>query len=106
MSYTPSSANAIDNEYNLIVCDEDIKEQADKFKKLGEQLQSTLDSYIAYLEKLKGYAILEGLTAEALATYIDYSKKLDNVFGNMGSTYSTYLEQFLSDVDDYDEELY
>lgn len=104
MAYTPSSVYASGDD--LILTDEDIKQQSETFKKLGKQLQSTVDTYIAYLEKLKNYGLISGEAANALSVYIDYCKKLDGVFEKMGNTYSVYLEQYLQDVDKYDEELY
>ena len=69
-------------------------------------LQGGIDKYTAILNNILAAAIMEGATAEALESFVDYVENLKDIVNDMGEEAKGMCLAFLSEVDEADSYLY
>ena len=85
------------NNTELKIDDDYINSQAEQIAKWACDLQGGIDKYTA---------ILEGATAEALESFVDYVENLKDIVNDMGEEAKGMCLAFLSEVDEADSYLY
>ncbi|MEE1057341.1 MAG: hypothetical protein UH239_08860 [Acutalibacteraceae bacterium] len=86
--------------------DDFVRTQAGKLAERASDLQQGIDTYINILNKISSDAIMEGTTAEALNSFIEYVENLKDIVKIMGDEAKGMCLAFLSEVDDKDSFLY
>lgn len=91
---------------DIIMSDEFVEEMSGKLSKEARRLERNLDDYILLLKEIKERAIMEGNTAKALSEFISIASKMNGVFENFGELAQITCDNYKSDFDEADEELY
>ena len=94
------------NNTELKIDDDYINSQAEQIAKWACDLQGGIDKYTAILNNILAAAIMEGATAEALESFVDYVENLKDIVNDMGEEAKGMCLAFLSEVDEADSYLY
>lgn len=94
------------NNTELKIDDDYINSQAEQIEKWACDLQGGIDKYTAILNNILAAAIMEGATAEALESFVDYVENLKDIVNDMGEEAKGMCLAFLSEVDEADSYLY
>lgn len=94
------------NNTELKIDDDYINSQAEQIAKWAYDLQGGIDKYTAILNNILAAAIMEGATAEALESFVDYVENLKDIVNDMGEEAKGMCLAFLSEVDEVDSYLY
>ena len=62
----------------LVIDEEFCKNMGKYFESRGDHLDASIQEYIQILENIKNNSITSGEVSEALESYIQYSKKMQN----------------------------
>lgn len=90
----------------LKIDDDYVKYQAELIAEWTCDLQQGIDKYIGILKHILEDAIIEGTTAEALNSFIEYVDNLKDIVKNMGNEANGMCLAFLSEIDEADSYLY
>lgn len=74
-------------------------------KEYGE-LQDGVDKYIKIMESIIEDAIIEGKTAKALESFVNYAKVLSGIIKPLGEECKGLCINYLSEIDEADSFLY
>ena len=94
------------NNTELKIDDDYINSQAEQIAKWACDLQGGIDKYTAILNNILAAAIMEGATAEAFESFVDYVENLKDIVNDMGEEAKGMCLAFLSEVDEADSYLY
>ena len=73
------------------------------FESRGDHLDASIQEYIQILENIKNNSITSGEVSEALESYIQYSKKMQNKIKPISESAKRQIDKFLQDVDAADQ---
>lgn len=90
----------------LKIDDDYIHSQAKLIAEWAGDLQQGIDKYITILNNIQKYAIMEGATSDALASFKEYVENLKSIIKDMGEEAKGMCLAFLSEVDEADSYLY
>lgn len=90
----------------LKIEDDYIKDQAQLIGEWANDLQESIDKYIAIMNHIIEEAIIEGTTAEALTAFVSYVENLKEIVKEMGTETKGMCLSFLNEVDQADDYLY
>ena len=93
-------------EVQLIVDDEYCKERGRFLKNKGEKLDQIVTEYVKILQEIRGFAIMEGETANILSQYIDCCHRLESQITVLSNAVDGTITCFLSAVDEADDYLF
>lgn len=91
---------------NLKVDDEYCNEVADYYRKYGEKINNCVNEYVIILKEIKKEAIKKGNVADALESYISYSKKMNGKFLRLAKDAQKYTKKYVEKIDDADQYLF
>ena len=86
----------------LVIDEEFCKNMGKYFESRGDHLDASIQEYIQILENIKNNSITSGEVSEALESYIQYSKKMQNKIKPIESA-KRQIDKFLQDVDAADQ---
>lgn len=92
--------------YNIIVIDDYIEDIGKQIQKKGEDIQNGINKYVTLLDEILLDGIVFGDTADAIRKFADYARMLLNIVSPIGETYNALCSQYLSAIDEADDELY
>ena len=90
----------------LKIDDDYVNSQAEQIAEWACDLQEGIDGYIGILNHILEDAIMEGETAEALASFAGYVENLKDIVNEMGEEAKGMCLAFLSEIDEADSYLY
>lgn len=90
----------------LIVDDDYCKAMGVFFEKQGEELDQLVAEYISVLQDVKNKGIMGGDVSDVFGVYIEYVKKINNMFGKISISNKTQIKYFLQRVDEEDKYLF
>ena len=91
---------------DIKIDDDYIKTMGENLQKKCELLQGGVDKYIAILGEILECAIMEGETADALESFLNYAKALSGIIKPVGEECKGLCDNYLLEIDAADEELY
>ena len=86
--------------------DDYVNSQAEQIATWSSDLQTGIDKYTGILKNILEDAIIEGETAEALTSFVEYVENLKDIVRDMGEEAKGMCLAFLSEVDEADSYLY
>lgn len=90
----------------LKIDDDYVNSQAEQIAVWTSDLQEGIDKYIGILNNILEDAIMEGDTAVALASFVEYVESLKEIVKEMGEEAKGMCLAFLSEIDEADSYLY
>lgn len=90
----------------LKIDDDYVNSQAEQITEWACDLQQGIDKYIGILNHILESAIMEGATADALTSFVEYVENLKDIVKDMGEEAKGMCLAFLSEVDEADSYLY
>ena len=87
----------------LVIDEEFCKNMVKYFESRGDHLDASIQEYIQILENIKNNSITSGEVSEALESYIQYSKKMQNKIKPISESAKRQIDKFLQDVDAADQ---
>lgn len=90
---------------DVVVDDEYMEAMAKRFEKEYAILTSVIQGYIRILQEITEGGITEGKTSEALKTFTNQAKTLEQVFKHKDAA-TRYCTEFVGAIDEIDGDLY
>ncbi|MCF2681966.1 hypothetical protein [Faecalicatena contorta] len=90
---------------DLIIEDEYVNEVGNYLKVEAEDIEKKLKEYISILKGVCEEGIVEGKTAEALKEFVSQAEAMKGI-AECGRAANTYCKNFISRIDEADEDLY
>lgn len=92
---------------SVLVIDEEFYRNMGKyFESRGNRFDAFIQEYIQILENIKSNSIMSGEVSEALESYIQYSKKMQNKIKLISESAKRQIDKFLQDVDAADQYIF
>lgn len=91
---------------DTLVVDEEFTESASATIQISAKLEELLTSYLEIMNTASAAGTIDGESADALRTYVDYAKRLQGVLGQIQMCYSVIAQMFVDRVDVADTYLY
>lgn len=92
----------------IIIVDEFVEKKGQFLDNRSENLFNCIEKYCSILESIRKEGIMEGETAEALDTFVLQVRMIQGLTKNCkpGTRAVQYCENYLSRIEDADEDLY
>lgn len=90
----------------LVIDEEFCRNMGKYFESRGNRLDASIQEYIQILENIKSNSIMSGEVSEALESYIQYSKKMQNKIKPISESAKRQIDKFLQDVDAADQYIF
>ena len=87
---------------SLQIDDDYCKTMGDYFVQEGNEIEGFISEYVVILERIKSNAIIKGDVANALGSYIEYTKKLKGKISGISTASKQQTGKFLASVDNAD----
>lgn len=87
----------------LVIDEEFCKNMGKYFESRGNHLDASIQEYIQILENIKNNSITSGEVSEALESYVQYSRKMQNKIKPISESAKRQIDKFLQDVDAADQ---
>ncbi len=90
----------------LVVIDEDLREEGENAVRNAKALENSLNEMIAFLDKVGTAGIASGNASANFSVIVNEIKRLKGEFESIGKEEQILVEQFINNVDSADGYLY
>ncbi len=91
---------------DIVIVDEYIEEMKKFCNVQGTRYEMALFKYVMILTELNSQGIVRGQTADALRVFLGAAASLRGRVGEVTALFQQLMENYLTDIDEADQELY